>query len=124
MELSKSPGRGIKTSQDLNMARLSALPEQAIIDGFRGVIDFYLCNGIPCARMWPRYKTRDPTPAERAAQERFAYVNKMISQLPDNIRQLYRDMVAGTNYRWNDLAVKIYLSGIPTWEEPELSWHE
>ena len=36
------------------MAKLIALPHQAIIDGFKGTIDFYVWKGLSVARKWPR----------------------------------------------------------------------
>lgn len=95
------------------MVRLAKLPEQAIIDGFKGKVDFYLCKGIPCARKWPVWKTREPTPEERKAQEAFAYVNHMAANLPPYVIEQYRRMAAGLSYSWKDFLVRGYLSGTP-----------
>lgn len=94
------------------MVRLGALPNQAIIGGFKGKIDFYLWKGIPCARRWPRWRKRKASPAEAAAQEAFAYINQMAAFIPTFIRAQYVRQVTGTPFSWKDLLVKAYISGI------------
>lgn len=58
------------------MARLPALPSESIIRGFKGIIDFYLWRGLPCARAWPRYRPARQTDASRAAALLFGAVIK------------------------------------------------
>ena len=96
------------------MARLTALPEQAIIDGFKGTVDFYYNNGIPCARKWPHWAKRKPYPAERANQEAFAYAAKMWKDLPEYLKLLYIDMSAGGRFSGFDVYMKCYMCGLPT----------
>ena len=50
------------------MARLTQMPAQAVIDGFKGVLDMYYWLRIPCARKWPRHPKRKPYPDELANQ--------------------------------------------------------
>lgn len=90
------------------------MPSQAIIDGFKGVIDFYYCMGIPCARKWPLWTKRVPYPAERANQEAFAYAAKMWKGLPEYIKLLYRDMSQGARISGFDMYMKCYMRGYPT----------
>lgn len=94
------------------MARLLKLPEQAIIDGFKGAIDFYVYKGIPCARKWPHWKPRQPTPAERANQEAFAYINKLAGSLPKATIDAFKAMAQGTPLTWKDLLVRGYMRGL------------
>lgn len=94
------------------MAVLKQLPHQAIIDGFKGKVDFYLWKGIPCARMWPHWPKRDPTDPERAAQQSFAYITKAAAQLPEYIVDQYRRMAVGTPWTWRDLLTRSYLQGL------------
>jgi len=93
------------------MAKLDKLPSQEIIDGFKGVLDFYLWMGIPVCRAWPIYRPHEPSAAERAAQERFSYINKLATTVDPLIRQAFVDMAIGTSFTWKDLYVKAYLSG-------------
>lgn len=94
------------------MAKLTQMPEQAIIDGFKGKLDFYAWKGIPCVRMWPRYFTRKPHPAEAANQQRFAYINQLASTLPAYIIDQYKAMAVGTPFSWKDLLVQSYIKGM------------
>lgn len=54
------------------MAVLERLPEQSIIDGLRGALDFYVYRGIPCVRSWPRNKHAGFTPGALINQPRLA----------------------------------------------------
>lgn len=56
------------------MARLKSLPNLQIIQGFKGVIDFYVRNGVPCARRWPRYRPANQTEPTKAAAAVFGSV--------------------------------------------------
>lgn len=94
------------------MAVLTQMPEQAIIDQFKGLIDFYLWKGIPCARRWPRWGKREPTPEEKANQDKFAYCNAIAPYLPEYIKDQYKRMAAGTSLTWRDLWVRAYMTGI------------
>lgn len=95
------------------MAKLRAMPSQAIIDQYKGKVDFYLWKGIPCARMWPHWPKRDPTPDEKANQDAFAYAIRAYSLLSNYQRKLYRDMAAGTRAAPRDFFVRSYLNGNP-----------
>lgn len=93
------------------MATLTRMPQQAIIDGFKGVLDFYLWKGIPCVRKWPVYRPRPPSPAELTNQQAFAYVNKAWSDLPANIKLQWNAMAGGTALTGKDHYVRAYMKG-------------
>lgn len=94
------------------MARLDKLPAQHIIDGFKGVVDFYEYKGIPCARMWPTWRPRKPTAIEKVAQDRFRYINQLTPQIQPIIRSAYQEMARRYYLTWKDWIVRGYLSGI------------
>lgn len=94
------------------MAKLTSMPQQAIIDEFKGYVDFYLWKGIPCARAWPRWPPRDPHPAEKANQDEFAYIIHLYNTIPAEIIDAYRVTAAGTQYTCRDLFIKAFLVGI------------
>lgn len=96
------------------MAVITKMPHQAIIDGFKGVLDYYYFLGIPCVRKWPHWPKRDPYPTERANQEAFAYAAKMWRQLPEYVKLLYNDMAAGTRNSGFDIYMRCYMRGLPT----------
>jgi len=84
---------------------------QKIIDGFKGVIDFYVYMGVPCARKWPRSQGNSQTPASVAQWPIFSYVNKLWKEVSPEIRQAYHDMTEGTNLTEKDMFVRGYISG-------------
>lgn len=94
------------------MARLTALPEQSIIDNLKGTIDYYLWKGIPCCRKWPHWPKRSPTPEEKANQDAFAYINHQVKNVPPYVRQQYVNMAASTMLTWKDLFIRAYMAGI------------
>jgi len=96
------------------MAVLQQLPEQEIIDGFKGVIDFYLWNGIPCARKWPTYRPRIPSPQEQASRDAFAYANSQWTLLSPEVKAQWNQMAGGTGLTGKDLSVRAYMQGTNT----------
>lgn len=93
------------------MAVLRQMPQQAIISGFKGTIDFYLWKGIPCARKWPHWPKRVPYPQEKANQDRFAYAVHIWPLLSEYLREMYRQMTVGTDWTPRDIFMRCYLSG-------------
>lgn len=84
----------------------------AIIDGFKGNLDFYVYKGIPCVRRWPRYYGRKPYTAEKANQDAFAYAMKQWRELPAYVRRQYWRMAQSTPYRPQDIYIRTYLHGL------------
>lgn len=95
--------------------KLDKMPPQYIIDGFKGVIDFYYWKGIPCARKWPVWRARQPTPDEASNQEDFAYINKLWRTLPANLIEAYNAWATPTTLTGKDWFVRAYMKG---WCEP------
>lgn len=96
------------------MARLSALPSQAVISAYKGKVDFYMYMGIPCARMWPTWGPRTPYVLEKANQDVFVYITTHLSSMPDYEIDQYKRMAQGTPWTWRDLAIHCYFKGLPT----------
>ncbi len=96
------------------MAKLTALPSQAIISGFKGVIDFYLYMGIPVARKWPRSPGKRRAPAVEAQWPAFATAARLWSTLSKEIQDAYIETAAGAGKTGRDLASRAYLSGYIT----------
>lgn len=76
------------------MARLKALPSLDIIHGFRGVIDFYMWRGIPCARAWPRFRPANWGAPSRASAALFGLVIKAWAETGPFPKQLYAEEAA------------------------------
>ncbi|MBA7707513.1 hypothetical protein ES703_116387 [subsurface metagenome] len=104
------------------MAKLLAMPEQAIIDGLRGVIDFYVnyqsCDrevagaGIPCARRWPVMRIKERAPSVQAGWPAFSAAAVLWSELSPEIRDSYKAMATGSGLSGRDMFSRSYLSGL------------
>jgi hypothetical protein len=94
------------------MARLTNLPAQQLIDGFKGVLDYYLWLGIPCARKWPVWHKREPTAAEYANQELFAAVVTAWNDVDAVSRKAFFDLAVGTGLTARDMYVRASMKGL------------
>ncbi|GAI70901.1 unnamed protein product [marine sediment metagenome] len=90
------------------MARLTALPAIEVIRGLKGIIDFYLWKGLPCARAWPRWRPARQSEASKAAALFFGAVVKSYSLLGDLPLAAYRHDAADQPRSARDL----FVSGI------------
>lgn len=93
------------------MAKLTALPQLAVINGFKGTIDFYLWRGIPVARRWPRSPGHRRAPAVEAQWPAFTIASQLWSHMDEQTQRAYIETASGTNLSGRDLASKAYLSG-------------
>ena len=93
------------------MARLSALPEEAIISGYKGTIDFYVCRGIPCARAWPRKRTTPFTPQEKEQWPIFSIATRIWPLVDSETRESLEAMATAASLSARDMATKLYLNG-------------
>lgn len=94
------------------MARLTALPHQAIIDGFKGVVDFYIHRGIPCARSWPKSPGRNRSEAVRAGWLPFAYASQEWKNLSPEVQAAYNELATNSGLSGRDMQVRAYLTGL------------
>lgn len=101
------------------MAKPDKMPQQAIIDGMKGLIDYYYWKGVAVARRWPRYFARTPSPQEAVNQADFAYINKLYSTLPAIVLQGLIDHAKGTTQVPKDYLVRAYLKGLFELMPPE-----
>ena len=102
------------------MAVLSALPEQSIIDGYRGVLDFYYYCGLPVARSWPRSPGKTRAPKVVAAAAQFDWVQKSTTALPADIKYAWMALPQGQSLTWRDWATRLTISGAKYCQE----WQE
>ncbi len=94
------------------MAILTALPHQAIIDGFKGKIDFYLWRGIPVARKWPRSPGHLRAPAVMAQWPTFSEASRGWTLLTEDEQDAYRSMASSTGLSGRDLFTRSYIKGL------------
>lgn len=102
------------------MAKLGALPAQAIVDGFKGVIDYYVnhqtCDpelagpGIPCARSWPVTPPANRSPGEQVSWPAFAWATANWNSLSQEVQDAYKATAQGTNLTGRDLFTKAFIT--------------
>jgi hypothetical protein len=94
------------------VAKLAAMPSQAIIDGMKGFVDFYEYMGIPVARKWPRSPGHNRSPAVQAQWPLFKAVAQGWGELPATVKQAYKAMSLGTDYTARDMFTTSVISGL------------
>jgi len=93
------------------MAIIKEMPSEAIINGFKGYIDFYYWMGIPVARSWPKSPLGLRSPAVMAQWPAWSYISKQWKDLDPTLRRLYEVQASGTILTGRDLFTRSYLSG-------------
>jgi len=104
------------------MAKLKVLPHLAIIDGFKGKVDFYTyhasCDpelkgeGIPVARKWPRSPGHERAAAVKEGWAAFSYAAGAWALLSDEIQEAYRALAVGSGLSGRDMFTRSYLKGL------------
>ncbi len=102
------------------MTKIRALPALAIIDGFKGVIDYYVnyqaCDrsvsgpGIPCARSWPRSPGHERAPLVEAQWTAFSWAAANWNSLSPEVQDAYRQTAEETNLTGRDLFTKAFIT--------------
>lgn len=104
------------------MVKLAYIPSQAVIDGFRGVVDFACQLGIPYARKWPAPPCGDPPLSVTTKWEPFSYINKAAKDLPSVFIKALRRSSSDSNQSWKDLLIILYYRGIPGAPGEKVLW--
>lgn len=92
------------------LAKLTKLPEQAIIDGFKGTLDFYVHDTIPCVRKWPRSPGHRRAPAVEAQWIAFAWAAANWNSLSDEMKQAYEETASEVFMTGRDLFTKSFIT--------------
>lgn len=100
------------------MAVLDTLPAQSIIDGLKGVLDFYSYKGIPVVRTWPRSPGHDRAPAVEAQWAAFSFAASEWNNLSPEVQQAYNTLASGTAYTARDWQMRAYLTGVFGYPKP------
>lgn len=93
------------------MAKIGAIPSKDIVDGFRGVLDYYCHPNGFVVRSWPRSPGRNRNPQVVAAQGPFTYINKLASTLPPDVIEPYKELALGSGLTWKDYLNRLYING-------------
>ena len=94
------------------MAKLDLMPQQAIIDGLKGSLDFYVHKGIPCVRVWPRSPGHRRAPAVEAQWPAFSYATKEWKNLSPTLKDAYTKMSGKSGLTGRDLFMRAYIMGV------------
>lgn len=94
------------------MTKITKMPDQGIIDGLKGVLDYFVTKGIPCVRTWPRSPGKRRSPSVEAQWAAFAYAAHEWTNLSPEVKQAYLDLAAGTAFTARDWFTRGYITGI------------
>lgn len=93
------------------MALIDQLPAQAVIDSFRGVLDFYVWCDLNIVRKWPQSPGRARNKAVQETWPAFVYVNQTASTLSAKVVATWQEMAGTGGLTWKDWLNRCYLSG-------------
>jgi len=92
------------------VARLDVLPSEAIIDGLKGILDYYVHKGIPCVRSWPRSPGHRRAPAVEAQWAAFSWAAANWNSLTPEVQAAYTQTAQGSSLTGRDLFMKSFIS--------------
>lgn len=96
----------------VTMARIDVMPNEAIISGFKGTLDYYYNMGIACVRSWPRSPGHKRAPAVEAQWAAFKYSSQLWTKLDPEIQEAFNQMASGTGLSGRDMSERAYLTGL------------
>ena len=99
------------------MAVITKMPSAAIVNGFKGTLDFYVHQGTLCVRKWPSSPGHNRAPAVEAQWSIFTTATRLWNELSQDIREAYNQMAAGLHLTGRDIFVKGYIKTL--WLELE-----
>lgn len=94
------------------MAKITRLPHQGIISGFKGKIDYYVHDGQACVRRWPKSPGKKRTEAVMAQWPIFTYATHVWNFLSPEVQASYNSMAQHGALNGRDLAERAYLKGL------------
>ena len=94
------------------MAIITEMVGQKVIDGFKGVIDFYYYKGLACARRWPKSPGRARSPAVMAGWPAFGYAAGEWNNISPAVRRTYEALASGTGLSGRDMFQRAYMAGL------------
>jgi len=100
------------------MVVLTELPNEDIIRGLKGTVDFYLYMGAAVARSWPRSPGKQRAPAVEAQWLSFTLASKEWHNLSPIVQEAYNDLSVNSGLTGRDMQVRAYLSGLYRYPTP------
>jgi hypothetical protein len=92
------------------MAKLASLPSKDIINGFEGVLDFYVRDGVAVCRKWPRPITIERAAAVQAQWPVWTDAMTLWNTLDPSVQAAYKTMASGSTLSGRDMMVKMYVN--------------
>ena len=93
------------------MAIIKEMVGKKVIDGFRGVVDFYYYMGVSCARSWPKSPGKSRSWAVTQQWAVFKEAARLWPLLSTSVQQTYVEMARPTNLTGKDMFFRGYISG-------------
>lgn len=91
------------------MAKITGMPATAIVSGFKGVLDFFVHDGIACVRRWPRPPTKKRSAAVQAQWPAWRYATTTWNALSKYVQDAYRATAAVSSLSGRDLYTKAFI---------------
>ncbi|MBA7705778.1 hypothetical protein ES703_114617 [subsurface metagenome] len=101
------------------MAKVTTFPAKDIISGFKGKLDFYVHDGIPCVRLWPRSPGHKRAPAVEAQWTAFTQAAQYWHLVSKEVQDAYNKMASGTGLTGRDLYTRGFIRGLYRYETAE-----
>jgi len=92
------------------VAKITKMPGTAIVNGFKGTLDYYVHCGQVCVRSWPRSPGHDRAPAVEAQWPAFSWAASNWRELALPIKEAYNQLAVSTNLTGKDLFIKGYIT--------------
>lgn len=94
------------------MAKIKEMLAEKVIDGFKGVIDFYYYMGIPCIRRWPKSPGKIRSPAVMKGWSAFTYAVREWKNLSPEVMRTYEILASDTGLTGRDMFMRAYMTGL------------
>lgn len=96
------------------MAKITRMPSTAIIDGFKGTLDYYVHDGQACVRSWPRSPGKKRSVAVEEQWPAFTIASRLWNELSPEIQASFNSMAQASGLNGRDLSMRAYLIGLYT----------
>lgn len=96
----------------LKVVVIAKMPNEGIIDGFKGAVDFYFYMGIPVARAWPKSPGKNRSEPVKAQWPFFTYASKEWKHLSPAMQAAYNQIATNSGLSGRDMQVRSYLTGL------------
>ena len=90
----------------------------AIIDGFKGTLDFYIHRTLICVRSWPKSPGKIRSEPVMSQWPAWTYASREWSNLSPTVQDAYRQYATSSGLTGRDMFTRSYLRGLYYYETP------